>query len=654
MTVSLLGDGIYFVAIAWEVYSLSDVPTALSVVGAAWTLPTVIFLLFAGAITDRFDRRRVLIIAGLVEAGAIAAVGSLVVVGELHLWMLLVLVAVYGAGEAFFHPAFEAIVPALLPPEELTSASALEHFVRPLAMQMIGPALGGALVAFAGTGVALLTDASTFCVAVGTLLLMRPRPAGAHPPRPLRAALDEVTEGFRFVRSNPWLWGTLAGASLSLPLFYGPYQVLLPYLVKNSLHVGGGTLGVIRAAGGIGAIAMAAGLAQRGLPRRCVTAMFLGWSLQSLLLAGYAAAHQAWLFSLIALAGGALLALGNIVWGTLMRTLVPNELLGRVASFDWLVSTALIPVSFAITGPISESIGVRTTLLGAGVLSSIALIALLVVPGLRDPEHELAALSHNEPGRTELPAPNARSAPVESTTHGQRFIRTTEDVLELLDELVDEKSGPWWDAFFADRSKASPFFGEAPDENLVEWAASGMLGTGRALELGCGNGRNAIFLAKQGFDVDAVDYSAKAIDWARESTRTAGASVRLLCRSLFDVDADARRYDLVYDSGCFHHLPPHRRGTYVELVERVLKPGGRYGLVCFRPEGGNGLTDREIYEQRRLGRGIGYDERQLRSLWDRAPFSLRALRQMHAHPPDGKWFGENVLWTLLTDRTRQN
>jgi MFS family permease len=188
MTVSLLGDGIYFVAIAWQTYSLSNAPTALSVVGVTWTLPTVLFLLVGGAVSDRFERRRVLLIVNVAEAAAIGLIGILAVAGVLALWMLLALVAVYGAGEAFFNPAFEAIVPTLVASEELVSASALDHFVRPPALQLLGPAIGGALVALAGAGVAFLVDAVTFMVSVCALLAMRRAVQVAPAPRGRSAA----------------------------------------------------------------------------------------------------------------------------------------------------------------------------------------------------------------------------------------------------------------------------------------------------------------------------------------------------------------------------------------------------------------------------------------------------------------------------------
>jgi MFS family permease len=162
--------------------------------------------------------------------------------------------------------------------------------------------------------------------------------------------------------------------------------VLLPFLVKNELHAGGATFGAIRAASGVGAIVTALAIAQTGLPRRCITCMFTAWALQSLLLMGFAIATAAWDFAVIALLSGICAAVGNVVWGVLMNTLVPDELRGRVSSLDWLVSIGLIPLSFSITGPIAELLGARTTLLGAGVLGGVAMMAFLAVPGLRDPE----------------------------------------------------------------------------------------------------------------------------------------------------------------------------------------------------------------------------------------------------------------------------
>ncbi len=143
MTVSLIGDGIFIVTLAWQVYELSDAPTALSLVGLAMTVPNVVFLLIGGVVSDRFDRRRVLVAADLVRGLAVGAMGLLSLSGGLELWHLMVLAAIYGAGTAFFGPAFDAIVPDLVATDLLIQANALDQFVRPAAWRLAGPAIGG-------------------------------------------------------------------------------------------------------------------------------------------------------------------------------------------------------------------------------------------------------------------------------------------------------------------------------------------------------------------------------------------------------------------------------------------------------------------------------------------------------------------------------
>jgi DHA3 family tetracycline resistance protein-like MFS transporter len=298
----------------------------------------------------------------------------LVTLGAIQLWTLLLMVAIYGAADAFFLPAFEAIIPTILEPGDLTQASALDQFIRPLSLQLAGPAIGGIVIAITGTGPAFLVDAATFLVACCALLAMRtPR---HRRPREVAAesSFSGIAEAVRFVRANPWLSRTLLAAGVTMLLFFGPSQVLLPFVVKNVLHAGSGTLGAIRACGGAGALIAAVSVGQRGLPGWPVRAMLAGWALQCLTLAGYALAANAWLFVAISMIGGGFGATGSIIWGTLMKTRVPNDVLGRVASLDYLVSIGLVPVSFAITGPVAQALGAQTTLIGGGVLAAVAML----------------------------------------------------------------------------------------------------------------------------------------------------------------------------------------------------------------------------------------------------------------------------------------
>jgi hypothetical protein len=385
-SISLLGDGFFFVALAWQVYEISNVPTALSLVGLAWTLPLVLFVLLGGVFSDRYDRRWLMVGADLVRAAAIGLLGLFSVSGALELWHVVALIAFVGLGDAFFNPASTAIVPDLLPDEQLPQANALQSLLRPLAVRLIGPALGGLVVAGVGSGSAFLIDAASFLASAAAVTAISTRPRHEVADHGVRQTLHEVREGLAYVRATPWIWATLVSAMLSLLVWIGPQEVLLPFLVKNRLALGPDALGGIFAAGGVGAILMAITIGQLGQPRRRVTAMFASWSIGVLLIAGYGLMTALWQALVLSAIGAALFELGQMIWTTLLQQLVPRELLGRVSSLDWLVSVGLVPISFALTGPVAGAIGAEWTMVAAGTLGAVLMSALLFAPGVRDPE----------------------------------------------------------------------------------------------------------------------------------------------------------------------------------------------------------------------------------------------------------------------------
>jgi MFS family permease len=391
MTISLFGDGIFYVALPWQVYELSDAPTALSVVGIAMTVPHIVLLLLGGVVSDRFDRRRVMMAADALRGGAVAALGILSLAGSLRLWHLIAMAAVFGAGTAFFGPAFDAIVPEIVPERQLTQANALDQFVRPAAWRMLGPALGGWIVAWFGgrTGAAFVVDAATFAASVVCLLLMRRARATEEAGGEEAASpWTEIREGFRYVRSHVWLWGTLIAATFAYLAFLGPTEVLLPYVVKYDMHAGAGTLGTVLGLGGVGAMASAFFMGNRTLPRRNMTFIYVVWTLSTLSVAGYGLARLPWHAMATCFVFNALEGAGTIVWITTKQRLVPNRLLGRVSSFDWFISIGLLPVSYALTGPLAAAFGERTTLIGAGILGATVTFAFLFLPRLREVEHD--------------------------------------------------------------------------------------------------------------------------------------------------------------------------------------------------------------------------------------------------------------------------
>jgi MFS family permease len=382
--ISLTGDGIYLVAIAWLVYDISNKPGALAIVGFAWTLPQVAGLLLAGVLSDRFERRRLLVIADLVRFAAIGTIAALAYAEVAELWHLVVLVVFYGFGQALFQPAFTAIVPEVVPREELLQANAMRELLEPLGMRFFGPALGGALIAIFGVGTAFLIDALTFAASALAVVGIKKRA----PPRAERGSLwRDLGEGFAYVRAHAWLWGTLVGAALFLLFTFGPFEVLLPYIIRNDLGGDAATFGTVLAAGGAGSFFGALVIGRTGLPRRHVTFMWAAWCVGDVLFIGLALAAAAWQMCAIAFIAFGLSTGAMVVWNTLMNTLVPPELLGRVSSLDWFVSIGLTPLSFAITGPVAQLLGARETLGIASALGA-ATFVFLFIPGLRDPERE--------------------------------------------------------------------------------------------------------------------------------------------------------------------------------------------------------------------------------------------------------------------------
>jgi DHA3 family tetracycline resistance protein-like MFS transporter len=389
MTISMIGDGIYLVAIAWQVLQIENRPGALALVGIAWSLPQVVLVLASGALSDRVDRRILMIAGDVIRFFAIGTLGILSLNDQLTIPIVLGLVLVYGAGQAVFQPSFQSITPVIVPGDLLVQANSLAQLVRPFAMTLIGPLVGGVLIALFSPGVAFLVDASTFAFSMLMIVLMRTR----HQAKPVgeRASsfFAEIAEGLRYVRRSRWLLIAMVAATVSLLAVWGPWETLVPIVVKNDLGGEASSLGLVFGAGGIGAVVAAGFFGQRGaLPRKPVTAMYLAWAIGMFGTAGFGLVTTVWQAMAVAFVTEGSIAYLVVVWVTLVQRLVPDRLLGRVFALDWMISTMGVPLSFAITGPTAEAIGHDATLILAGLVGGSVTLAFMLVRGARDPERD--------------------------------------------------------------------------------------------------------------------------------------------------------------------------------------------------------------------------------------------------------------------------
>ena len=381
-SVSLVGDGMFIVALAIETLRIDKRPTALSFVLAARLLPMVLLLLIGGAVVDRVPRRRTMIVSDATRGMAVAAIAVLVATGAIQLWELVVMCAVFGTADAFFYPASTAVVPEILPVELLMQGSALTATSRTVAQVLAGPALGGILVASLGTAWAFALDGASFLVSAACLVAMKSQPRS---PGARRSLFKEVGEGLRYCRSQPWLWMTILAAGLANFAAFSPLGVLVPLLVRNVLHQGPLALGLVLAAGGLGGAVTSLALARYGAPRLRITFMWLSWGVASASIIGLALAPSVWIAGIFAILVYGLLEAGNVLWNPLMQGLVPAELIGRASSVDWLFSICLSPLGVLVAGLAAGAIGTRTAMLIGGGIAMLMTIVLLA-PGVRDPE----------------------------------------------------------------------------------------------------------------------------------------------------------------------------------------------------------------------------------------------------------------------------
>jgi predicted outer membrane lipoprotein len=386
-TVSMIGDGTYYVAVAWLVYQdLGRSAAAFAAVGVAWSLPQLLLLLASGALSDRMDRRHLMIAGDLLRLVSILTIGILTLADEITIPILLGLVIFYGSGQALFGPAFSSIIPSIVPEDVLVEANSVGQVVRPLAMTIIGPIVGGLLLVL-GTGWAFVFDALTFggsAICIGLMRARKPADEGPHEPM-----LPQIREGIAYVRNETWIFVALVTATVSLFCVWGPWETLMPLVITKDLNGSGVDLAFVFAAGGLGSVLVGILAAQRGsLGRRPLTVMYLAWALGMLMTAGFGLITAVWQGLLVAFVTEGSISLLIVIWFTALQRTVPDRFLGRVMSLDWMISIAGLPLSFAVVGPLAAWIGTDATLILAGVLGAAVTIAAMFIPGALAPERD--------------------------------------------------------------------------------------------------------------------------------------------------------------------------------------------------------------------------------------------------------------------------
>jgi MFS family permease len=388
-TVSLVGNGVFTVALPLEVLRLTGSSVELALIVSARTIPAVLLLLVGGTVVDRMSRRLVMLISDSVCGACVGAVAILIATGAAGLWELAALSAVFGVASAFFKPATTAITAEILPPDLLVSASSLSSLSQSLAQYLLGPLAGGIIVAATGAAWAFGLDAISFAVSAACLAAMHPvpRPAG-RPPR----MIEGIREGLRYCRSQAWLWWSMIAVGISNLACIVPLAIFEALLVRHVFHAGPAALGIMYGASGAGGVLTSLYAARRPAPRRRVTTIWAAWAGAGVAAVGLGLAPWLWLATLFAGLAWAGVTYGNLLWFPLMQQEVPAGLLGRASAVDWMLSLALAPIGTVAGGALAAVAGVRLALVLGGSVAA-AMGAVLLVPGVTDPDRPVSGVT---------------------------------------------------------------------------------------------------------------------------------------------------------------------------------------------------------------------------------------------------------------------
>jgi len=382
-TISGLGDGVSLIALVFAVLQVSDSAVALGLVLAARQVADAAIVLAAGVWSDRFPRHVLLIAVAIVQGGAQAATGALVLTGAATVALLIGLQALYGLAEGFVLPASTGLTPATISPSRLQEANAVLGLSRN-GTRIIGPAIGGALVAVGSPGLALLADAVSFAIAAVLLWrLQLPARAEVIEAKPFFA---DLREGWGEFKRQTWIWTTIVFFGIG-NFAFSSYFVLGPIIAKRELG-GAPAWAAITTAWSVGAL-LGGLLALRFRPRKPLAASCMSaWPIILQPLAFGLGLPLPVLIAVSALSGGGI-AVHLALWFTVFQQQVPPEAMSRVSSYDSFGSFVLGPLGAALAGPVAAVIGVRETLLWAAAVIAVTEAIVFAQPSvhaIRAPE----------------------------------------------------------------------------------------------------------------------------------------------------------------------------------------------------------------------------------------------------------------------------
>ena len=386
MVLTVFAQGAWALYLAMQTLDLGATAATLSGVVAWSGIGLLAGSLPAGVFADRVPKKSVIVGVLTLNFAAATTTSTAAIVGVVTFWMLAASAFVIGVSTAFFFPAYTALVPVLVGSDDLMAVNGLEGATRPLVGQALAPAVVGAVIgaSMPVAGGYLIAGALGLAL-IAALRLPAPSLAETEADAPATSPLRDLLDGFGYVARTRWVRSSVLFAAAMGLVVTGPLEVLLPALMRSTHDNGPAVYGAVIAALGVGGLVGSLVAGSWPTPSRFLPAMVGAWTLGCLPLAIPALTTNPWIIGAGLAVYGASIGVGMVIWGTVLQEHVPLEMLGRVASLDFFISIAFMPLSIALTGLLSRHIDTDHLFIVAGLVPLATAILLAVLGQLRTP-----------------------------------------------------------------------------------------------------------------------------------------------------------------------------------------------------------------------------------------------------------------------------
>jgi len=372
--------------------------TAMGTVLVLTQIPLLIFLLIGGVVVDRFPRLRIMFLSDALSGLVVTFIAVFSWLNLLQIWHIYVASLIFGFVEAFFFPAYQSVIPQIVPADMLVSANSLNGLSQRVT-GIIGPMAGAGLVAAGGTPLAFGLDALSFFIsAICVWPILRARlyesarqinaVEGGTGSKSIKDAIRQgfadLREGWDAIITIPWIWITIVIFGVLNIMEGSPRAVSLPFLIKDNLHASVGVLGLFGSAFSVGYVLSALWLGQYKRLRRRGPLGYIAVMVNGFLLLLFGLKFPIPVLVAAMFVYGICYNVFGLVWTNTLQEMVPNDKLGRVYAFDSLGSWVLLPIGFALAGWATDLVGAPTVFLIGGCGTILMTLIGLSHPAVRN------------------------------------------------------------------------------------------------------------------------------------------------------------------------------------------------------------------------------------------------------------------------------